>query len=51
LRDPGQGWRGKPDMGEWEMSAWDLASGMDHDTVIRALKELNTGKGLHHEEW
>ena len=21
------------------------------DMVVRALKELNTGKGLHHEEW
>src|SRR5882724_10527198 len=21
------------------------------DAVVRALKELNTGKGLHHEEW
>ena len=21
------------------------------DTVVRSLKELNTGKGLRHEEW
>src|SRR5882724_4341434 len=34
LRNPKHGQKSKPGKGTWEVRGWDLALGMDHDTIL-----------------